>query len=180
MSSNPFDQFDTATIKTQEQNPFDQFDDGASPKRTIGGTLKDVGITALKGAIGVGEAVQGLADIPTGGRVGKFTEGIGYKPKQAKEILDTYLSPAQQVANKQVEQADGFVDTVGAAVQNPSTILHAGVESLPLMGAGGVAARGLMGVAPKVAPWVPAPLARVSSALGQRPNRSGSRPRTGY
>lgn len=152
-----------------------EFDDifgiSAAPKRTVAGTAKDLGITALKGAIGVGEAVQGLADIPTGGRVGKFTEGIGYKPKQAKEILDTYLSPAQQAANKQVEQADGFVDTVGAAVQNPSTILHAGVESLPLMGAGGVAARGLMGalgtkvavpasagvaevLAPKVAPWI--------------------------
>ena len=32
------------------------------PKRTIGGTLKDIGVTTVNAAIGAGEAVVGLTD----------------------------------------------------------------------------------------------------------------------
>lgn len=122
--------------------------------RTLSGTALDAGITLLKSAIGLPEAFVGLADIPTLGRVGKFLEQAGYKPNEAKEILDTYLSEAQQAANRRVKETKGFLPTVGAAIQNPSTIATTAGESLaPMLGGAGVA-RGVLKAAPKVAPYL--------------------------
>ncbi|WP_017757006.1 PLxRFG domain-containing protein [Pseudacidovorax intermedius] len=118
--------------------------------RTLGGTLKDVGISALKGAIGVPEAVVGLADIPTGGYAGKVAEAVGFRPKEARQILDDQLSDAQKQANARVQGADGFTGKFVAALQNPSVIGHSAVESLPLMAAGGVVGRGVAALAPRV------------------------------
>ena len=103
----------------------------------------DVGISALKGAIGVPEAAVGLADIPTMGLAGKAAESIGFRPKEAKAALDEFLSDKQKAANKAVEDTKGFFPTIGAALQNPSVIGHSIVESIPSIGAGGVVARGL-------------------------------------
>jgi hypothetical protein len=118
--------------------------------RTVGGTALDAGITLLKGVIGLPEAAVGLLDIPTLGYAGKLLEQAGYKPKEAKEILDTYLSEAQQAANKRVGEAKGFIPTAKAAIQNPSTILTSVGESLPQMIGGAGVARGILGLAPKV------------------------------
>lgn len=115
--------------------------------------LGDTGISLLKGAIAVPETAVGLADIATGGAAGKAAEGLGFRPKEAKQILDSYLSPEQQAANRNVAQADGFVDTAKAIADNPSVIPHTVAESLPPMLAGGVAGRGISAVAPKLAPW---------------------------
>lgn len=117
-------------------------------KRTLGGTIKDVGISALKGAIGVPEAAVGIADIFTGGYAGKGAEAVGIKTGEAKEILDDQLSGAQKQANRKVQDADGFVDTLGAALSNPSTIAHTTLESAPAMLAGGAVGRGLGAIAP--------------------------------
>ena len=125
-----------------------------APERTISDTALDTGITLLKGAIGLPESVVGLLDIPAQGRIGKFLEEKGYRPREAKEILDTYLSEAQQAANRKVKEADGFIPTVQAALQNPSTIATAVGESVPQMLGGASIARGLIQAAPKVAPWV--------------------------
>jgi hypothetical protein len=122
--------------------------------RTISGTALDAGITFLKGAIGLPEAFVGLADIPTLGRAGKLLEQAGYKPKEAKEILDTYLSEAQQFANRQVKETKGFLPTIGAVLKNPSTIATTVGESLPQMLGGAGIARGVLKVAPKVAPYL--------------------------
>jgi hypothetical protein len=122
--------------------------------RTISGTALDAGITLLKGAIGLPEAFVGLADIPTLGYAGKVLEQAGYKPKEAKEILDTYLSEAQQYANRQLKETKGFLPSVGAALQNPSTIATSIVESLPQMIGGAGIARGILKVAPGVAPYL--------------------------
>lgn len=128
---------------------------GTEPKKSSATrrVLGDGGISLLKGAIAVPEAAVGLADIATGGAAGKAAEGLGFRPKQAKQILDSYLTPEQQAANRAVQQADGFGETIGAMVENPSTIAHTVAESLPLMGAGGVVGRGITALAPKVAPW---------------------------
>ena len=112
--------------------------------------VADPAISLLKGAIGVPEAVVGLADIATGGMAGRGAEELGFRPKEAKAALDELLSPEQQAANKKLQDAQGFVDTVATAVSNPSTIGHAILESAPSMGAGGVVARGLTRAAPKV------------------------------
>lgn len=118
--------------------------------RTVGGTAKDVGITLLKGAIGLPEAMVGLIDLPTMGYAGKLLEQAGFKPKEAREILDTYLSEAQQAANRKVRESQGFLPTAKAALQNPSTILTTAAESLPQMLGGAGIARGLLQVAPKI------------------------------
>lgn len=129
--------------------------------------LGDGGISLLKGAISVPQAAVGLADIVTGGRAGKVAEGIGFRPAEAKQILDSYLTPEQQQANQSVQRADGFVDTLGAVADNPSTIPHAVAESLPLMGAGGVIGRGIAALAPKAG-------ALVAGAVGEGSVMAGS------
>lgn len=114
----------------------------------------DVGLTALKGAISLPEAAVGLADLATGGHAGKWLEeNAGFRPKAAKAAIDDWYSPEQKAANRAVSSAEGFWDTAGAAIANPSTILHAGIESVPLMLGGAGIARGVMAAAPGVAPW---------------------------
>lgn len=114
----------------------------------------DAGISLLKGAIAVPEAAVGLADLATGGRVGKFLENeggaVGFRPEQAKRMLDELYSPEQQAAFQRVQQAEGVVDTAAAAVQNPSVIGHAVLESLPSIGAGRVVGRGAVALAPRM------------------------------
>jgi hypothetical protein len=122
--------------------------------RTLSGTAVDAGVTFLKGAIGLPEAFVGLADIPTLGRVGKLLEQAGYKPKEAKAILDTYLSEAQQYANRQVKETKGFLPTIGAALKNPSVIATGVGESIPQMLGGAGIAKGILLAAPKTAPYI--------------------------
>lgn len=124
------------------------------------GRAGDIGISALKGAIGVPEAAVGLADIVTGGYAGKGAEALGFRPAEAKAALNEMYSPAQKAANQRVADAKGFLPTVGAMVSNPSTILQTGVESLPSMGAGGVVGRGALALAPKLG-------AAMSAAVGE-------------
>lgn len=148
--------------------------------RTIGGTIKDVGISALKGAIAVPEAAVGLADLVSGGRAGKALENedgmVGFRPKQAKAALDEGYSAAQKKAFQRVQAADGLGDTFMAAVENPSVIAHSVVESLPLMGAGGVLARGGLSLAGQVAPRVAAAPGAgiVAGAVGEGAVGAGS------
>lgn len=127
-------------------------DYGPQPETSLARRAGDVGISALKSAIGVPEFAVGLADIATGGRAGKVAEDIGFRPKEARDFLDTFLSPAQQEANRAVSEAKGFLPTVGAALQNPSTIAHTAIESLGPMGAGGVIGRQLVKGATKMSP----------------------------
>jgi hypothetical protein len=124
----------------------------AAPKRTIGGTARDIGVTALKGAVGLPQAAVGLLDIPTGGHAGKAIEGAGVRFKDAQDALDTMYSPAQQAANRKVQEADGFLGTAKAMLENPSTIATGIGESIPQMLGGAGAARGAMALAPKLGP----------------------------
>jgi hypothetical protein len=125
-----------------------------NPDRSVSDVVVDSGITFLKATLGLPEAFVGLADIPTAGQIGKLLERNGYKPKEAREILDTYLSEAQQVANRKVKEAKGFGATLLAGIQNPSVVLTSAVESLPQMLGGAGVARGLLKAAPGVAPWL--------------------------
>lgn len=123
-----------------------------APERTLGGTIADTALSVGKGIIAVPEAAVGLADIATGGRTGKFLEeNVGYRPAEAKRMLDEALSPAQKAANKKVMEAEGLWETVKAAVKNPSVAGLSLAESLPLMLGGGVVARGMIGVGPVAA-----------------------------
>ncbi len=106
-------------------------------RRTLGDFTVDLG----KGVLAVGEAVVGLANIPSLGLAGKGMEAIGYRPKVAKEMLGELYSHERKSANEQVEQAKGFVDTARTMLKNPSTIAGAVVESAPLMLGGGAVAQ---------------------------------------
>ena len=120
------------------------------PGRGVAGWARDLGISALKGAIAVPEAAVGLADIATGGQAGKKLEELGYRPAEARAILDDLQTDQAKQASAAVQNADGVMGTLGAVIDNPSVIPQAIVESAPLMGGGGGVARGLMKVAPKM------------------------------
>jgi hypothetical protein len=145
---------------------------GVEPEsRSFGDVASDVGVTALKGAVALPQAIVGLADIPTGGNVGKTLEEIGYRPGETQKTLETWYSPAQQEANRKVHDAKGFVDTLQAAIENPSVIATTAGESLPQMLGGAGVARGLM-KAGQVAGKVVSPL--VAGAIGEGVIGAGS------
>lgn len=165
------------------------------PDRSAGDVIGDAAITALNGAIAVPEAFVGLADIATGGQVGKFLENedgiIGFRPGETKEMLAEGLSDAQKEANLRVQLADGFKDTLRAALENPSTIATTVGEAVPSMLGGAAAARGLLGIGAKtvagaaggVGPALPGVLARavgtgvapvVAGAVGEGAVAAGS------
>jgi predicted RNA methylase len=124
------------------------------PERTLSGTTKDLGIAFLKSAINVPEGYVGLVDLPTMGYAGKLLQDAGFKTKDAKEILDSYYSEAQQAANRRVSETKGLLPTVGAALENPSVIAQAGIESLGSILGGGFISRGLTKAAPALAPYL--------------------------
>lgn len=111
-------------------------------RRTLGDTAVDVG----RGIIGVGEAAVGLANIPTFGYAGKGLEAIGYDPGRTKEMIGSLHSPERQAARAKVDQAEGFVGTAKAMLQNPSTIAGVVAESAPSILGGGAVARGLTAI----------------------------------
>ena len=152
---------ESAPSSQASPEPFDLDKEiAAAQPRTALGTAADVGVSLAKGVVGAGEAAVGLANIPTLGRAGKALEKVGYDPKKTQSVLSDLYSPAQQSANKKLEEAKGFIPSLKTAVQNPSTIGHAIVESVPSILGGGALARGVLKVAPKIP-------ALVAGAIGE-------------
>lgn len=122
-------------------------EDAPTTSRGATGWARDAAAWAAKGAVAVPEAVVGLADIATGGRAGKLLENeggaVGFRPKQAREAINEWHSDATKEAQRKFQEAEGLGGKFQAAIENPSNIVGAVVESLPAMGAGGVVARGL-------------------------------------
>ncbi|MDY0046074.1 MAG: PLxRFG domain-containing protein [Thauera propionica] len=132
------------------RKPWEEFGGEAeSDGKGVVGHARDLGLSAVKSAIAVPEAVVGLADIPTGGRVGKFLENeggaLGFRPREAKELLSDLHTDQYKAQQQQFQEADGVLDKTTVALQNPSLIANAVTESIAPMLAGGVAARGVMG-----------------------------------
>jgi hypothetical protein len=145
MAANFFDQFDQTTPEPKKKNFFDQFDEGSTQdeSRGVGGFLKDTAIDATKGVVGLGESAVGLANIATGNMAGKGLAKFGYDPSATKKILDSGYSTQRQEANQNVADAKGFIPTVKALAQNPSTAFGSIVESAPLSIGGVGVARGV-------------------------------------
>jgi hypothetical protein len=137
------------------------------PERTIIGTAQDVAVTAGKGLLGLAETGVGLADLASEGAAGKYLDDNGYNLKNDQEYLDSLYSPAQKAANKNVEGAEGFVDTASAMLENPSTIAKAAAESLPSMLVGGAVGRGLAATS-KIAPYLAGAAGEAVVASGQQ------------
>lgn len=146
----------------------DYLDDflGVEPPKPSGilRRIGDQGIKLAQGVIGVPETAVGLADLVSNGYAGKAAEDAGIRFKDAKAILGEYLSPEQQAADREVNDAKGFFPTIGAMVRKPSTIVGGAMESAPSMLAGGVASRGIMAGLPYVAPKVAAQIAAAEAA----------------
>ena len=173
-----FDELDASGIGAGYTPYAVQEDEQAPPAPESSGLIRRIAgdgiLTAVKGAIGLTESAVGLADMASGGHVGKALENedgaIGFRPKQAKEYLDQFYSPEQKAAFAAVQNAankdDPFLtrvgDIAGAAIRNPSTIVHAVGESLPSIGAGGLIGRGVMAgaaaLSPRIATAIAAPL----------------------
>jgi hypothetical protein len=115
-------------------------------------SAKDLGITALKGAVGLPQAFVGLGDIITLGRVGKALESIGYRPSETQKILSGLYSEATQRQLGEVGSADGFWNTLDAIARNPRALVATVVESLPQMLGGAAVARGIGALAPRLSP----------------------------
>ena len=103
-------------------------------RRVLGDSAIDLG----KGVIDLGAAAVGLADLGTGGYAGKALESVGYDPQGANQFLSDFYSPERQRANQAVDEAKGFLPTLKAMVQNPSTIAGSVLESAPSTIGGGV------------------------------------------
>jgi len=144
-----------------------ELDPPESPKRTALDVAKDVGITALKGAVGLPQSVVGVADLVTGGRAGKAVEDAGVRFKDTQAFLADQYSDAQKAANQKVAEADGFVGTARAMLENPSTIATSVGESIPQMLGGAGVARGVLAAGAKVAP-------AIAGALGEGVLGAGS------
>lgn len=159
----------------KQSGPVDVFAEDYKPpegsgiiRRAVGDTL----VSAAKSVIGAGEAAVGLADIPTLGAAGKaLNAATGYDPKRTNAALDELYSPEQRIANEAVQRADGAVETIKAAVQNPSVIFHSAVASAAPMFAGGAVARGVRALATPVAE-------RAAAAVAGRAAQSALSPLT--
>lgn len=145
----------------------DNVDSLSAIERTFKGTLGDIGVTVGKGIVGLPQSIVGLADIATLGYTGKALDAAGLKFNETQRILDSLYSPAQQRANTEVRNAEGFFDTLGAAISNPSVIATTVGESLPQMLGGAAIARGILGIGAKtvaLGPNLPGWLARTVGA----------------
>lgn len=106
-------------------------------RRVVGDGL----VTAGKAAMGLGESLVGLANIPTMGYAGKGLDALGYDPKLVHKTLGDMYSPEAKASLQNIEDAEGFVGTAKAAIQNPLGTTHKALESVPAMIAGGGIAR---------------------------------------
>ena len=110
-------------------------------------------VSLAKGvAIGLPETAVGLTDMMTGGLSGKAIDTTlkavtGGGLQEGREWFDKLLSPEMREAKEKVADAQGFVNTIRTAVQNPSSIVDSIMESIPLMvggaGLGRLAMKGI-------------------------------------
>lgn len=129
-----------------------------SAAESIGGAVaqlpsrlgRDLPLDLASGVVAVPEAIVGLADIPTGGRAGRLAEDLGVDFKATRSYFDSLQSAERQAERQRIQEAEGWQDKALAIAQSPGTVLGAVASSLPLMGAGGVAARGITAAAPKL------------------------------
>lgn len=154
-------------LNAAKQKAYEQTQDDLIPDRGVLGHAKDIGIDALKGAIGLPEAFVGIGDLVTGGGAGRVAESVGFRPAEAKAVLDEYYTPARQEANAKVNSAQGFLPTLKAMIDNPSTIGGAAIVSAPSMLGGGVISRGALKLAPKVGGIVAGAMGEGFMAAGQ-------------
>lgn len=142
----PWGANDKTVSTTSATGDWGENDKTVEPKRSVVDAVRDVAAWGVKSAISVPETVVGLADLVSGGQAGKALENeggaVGFRPKQAREVVNEWHSDATKLAQRRFQEADGIVAKGKAAIENPSNIVGGVAESLGAMGAGGALARG--------------------------------------
>lgn len=159
-------------------NAFNQKQTAAKPaeESSILERAGDVGLSLAQGAVGLGEAALGLANIPTLGLAGKGAEVaekalFGGTTKDLQAYLQSKKTPEAQAAERKVQEAEGFTGTIGALLENPSALLGTIAESAPSMVGGAGVARLGMSAAKKLGTKVGTATA---AALGEGAVSAGS------
>lgn len=138
---------------TDAVNPFDSGPDRSLWDATKD-TAQDLAVSLAKAPITAVEGVAGLVDIPTGGRFSKALENeggaVGFRPRQAKEILDQLHTDSFREKQQEFQNADGILDKTVVALQNPSLVTNTVAESSASMLMGGAGGRLLKTAFPKV------------------------------
>jgi hypothetical protein len=115
--------------------------------------IGDLGVDALKGLAGMGQAVKGLGALGSGntaaGAMEEYRQMLQSQPElvrpplpeemtgaQVQEDLSKGYGSARQAAEQQVQQAQGVGNTAAAAIRNPSVILGQAVQMAPMLAAG--------------------------------------------
>lgn len=105
--------------------------------------LGDGALSLVDGSVKAVEAAVGLGSLVSGGEAGKLAQENGFDTKETSKILQSWMTPEQQLADKKVAGGDGFLDTLDKALDNPSVIPKNIAESLPSMVAGGAVGKAL-------------------------------------
>ncbi len=118
-------------------------------KKGVNGHAQDIGASLMGGLAAVPDTLVGLADMYTEGRAGKAIDdnlGDFYKLGDAQKYWQDQKTDVAKQQQQQFHDAEGIVDKTKVALQNPSMIANAAVESLPSMFLGGA-----LGKATKIA-----------------------------
>lgn len=140
--------------------------DDSGPLSAVGRVMGDLGIDVVKSLVGFPQAIVGIADIPTLGRVGRTLESVGYRPSEAQKLLDTLYSESTREAQRAVGEAEGFTGTMTALAQNPRALVSTIIQSLPQMIGGAAIARGILTAAPTLSPLFAAAAGEGTMAAG--------------
>ena len=92
---------------------------------------KDTGLDVAKGVVGLGEAYVGLLNLTSGGAAGEVLGKMKYSPKKTNDFLSGLQSLTRQEADRSVQEAVGFVDTLQSLAVNPAALIGSVAESLP-------------------------------------------------
>lgn len=115
----------------------------ATRGNTLGETLKNIPVQGLMGAVDLGQAAYGLANMGTLGVLDRAT-GFSQNFPETQQILSGLQSAPTQRAEQQVQQAfddRGIAAGLGAAFSSPAYLQQAALRNLPSLLPGAGAAR---------------------------------------
>lgn len=136
-----------ATLRAQQEEAARQAE--LKRDRTVGEFAGDVGLSALGGAVGLGGAAFGLANVATGGLLDRAT-GFSSNLQETQQTLDALKSDPLQARKARAAQAfqeEGLLAGGAEYVTNPSLLLDVGIQSLPYIIPGTAVARAAGGAA---------------------------------
>tara|TARA_R110000744_G_scaffold155462_3_gene270756 strand:+ start:662 stop:7474 length:6813 start_codon:yes stop_codon:yes gene_type:complete len=109
----------------------------------------DNAISLTQGVVGLGQAVVGLANIPTLGGAGKGLQYVldttfGGNLEDLNGWLQSFKTAEQLAAENRLAEVKGFFPTIGELATNPAALADTILKTLPQMAGGwGIARKGL-------------------------------------